>query len=66
MNRTMVYYDNDTKVSTSGTTCTFYRINIRLDPKGKDALMLVREGKEQLRNALERIIDEGVERIMGD
>lgn len=66
MRNATVYYDKDTKVSTSGTTCSFFRINIRLEPKGKKALMLMREGNEQLRNALERIIDEGIERIIGE
>lgn len=65
MRNVAVYYDKDTKVATSGSTCTFYRINIKLEPKGKNALMLMRNGNEQLKNALERLIEEGIERIMG-
>lgn len=66
MKNVSVYYDSDTKVATSGSTCTFFRINIKLEPKGKNALMLMRNGKEPLKEALERLIEEGIERIMGE
>lgn len=66
MKNVSVYYDSDTKVATSGSTCTFFRINIKLEPKGKDALMSLREGKEQLKEALERLIEKGIENITGE
>ena len=64
---TSVRYENDTKVATSGNTVTFYRIGLKLEPNGKKALMSLRENdKEQLRYALERLIDIGIEKVKED
>ena len=61
---TSVRYENDTKVATSGTTCTFYRIGLKLEPDGKKALLSLRRDGEQLKNALERLIDKGIEAVL--
>lgn len=61
---TSVRYEDDTKVATSGTTCTFYRIGLKLEPDGKKALLTLRQNdKEPLRFALERLIDIGIETV---
>lgn len=59
-----MFYDKDTKVATSGTTCTFYRIGLKLEPDGKKALLSLRKDGEQLKNALERLIDKGIEAVL--
>ena len=64
MRNTRVFYDKDTKVATSGTTCTFYRIGLKLEPDGKKALLSLRKDGEQLKNALERLIDKGIEAVL--
>ena len=58
---TYVQYDKDTKVATSGSTCTFYRISVTLDENGKKALMGLRKGNEPLRFPLERILELGIQ-----
>ena len=59
-----VSYEKDCKVAITKCDATFYRIDVHLTDEVRKALGLLREGDEQWRHPLEKLIELGAESVL--
>jgi hypothetical protein len=61
-----VIYEKDTRVPTSGSEMSYYRINIHLTAEEKKVIYSLRKPGENLGPAFKRLIEAGVESLKSE